>query len=169
MKNYVKPVVLENDEIFEGVYAASGAFDDVPEGENPPAGENVVVDDGDCWTVTVVPEVRADLDGGSGGYKNFRVQAIHPDTVAHISTASKVVITFSSDITAVVWEHGESSCDFDGNTVTITREYHANAYYSGDQYNSLLKVRAETDELTLALTCDATITCTKIPNVQGGF
>ena len=168
MKNYVKPVVLENDEIFEGVYAASGAFDDETNEGNPPD-ENVVEDDGDCWIVTVVPEARADLDGGVGGYKNFRVKAIHPDTVAHISTASKIVITFSSNIEAVVWEHGESSCDFDGNTVTITREYHANAYYSGDQYDSLLKVRAATDELTLALTCDATITCTKIPNVQGGF
>ena len=173
MKNYVKPVVLENDEIFEGVYAASGAFDggeppvpgenpSTPEGGNPPTGEGE--EGGICWTVEVTPE-REDL---AGSFKNFRMIANHPNDVLHISTASTVVVTFSDTI---VEAYSEFPCSTDGGcTVTVTRTYHANAYNSGDNYNSLLQVRAATDAATKDLyVVSATIDCTKTPNVQGGW
>ena len=54
-----------------------------------------------------------------------------------------------------------------GCTVVLTREQHGNAYNCNDNYSSLLKVYCD-DPDGLAV-ISATISCTKAPNVQGGY
>ncbi len=144
MKNYEKPVVIANNELAEGVYAASG--------------------DGDCWTITVTPD--QEYGGGSLGGKTFRVKCEHIG-MEHISLASISTITFNSPVTAAKFENFKVSVN--GNVVTIERENHANAYTTHDEFNSLLEVMAADEATTRALTViNTSIRCTKTTNVQGG-
>lgn len=145
MKNYEKPVVLANDEIAEGVYAASGM-----------TGET----SGDCWTVEVTKD-----QSDAGGYCTFRVAARHSDSVTHISTKTVVTIVFNDTVTGAEFEGFEASVN--GNTVTLTRESHANAYYSGDNFNTLLKIWSPSYKDIQRVSAD--ISCTHAVNVQGGF
>lgn len=125
MKDYVKPVVLVNEELAEGVYAASGA--------------------GDCWSIGVT----SDQEWNGKGH-TFRIQINHSDKVEHISTQSTAVLTFNYPVEV-------KECEFpavaNGNTVTITRTQHANAYQSGDQANYLLVVSTGDEATTRALAC----------------
>lgn len=115
MKNYVKPVVLENEEIFEGVYAASGLLSS------------------ECWQPSVVMD-QAD----AGGYSTYRVSASHSGTVEHISSQTTITIIFAGNVTGAEFEGFDASIS--GSTVILTRQSHANAYKSGDQFNTLLKI-----------------------------
>lgn len=147
MKNYEKPIVLVNEDLAEGIYAASGAIDY----DNDP----------ECWTLGVD---KAQVVAHEG-YANFRVAAVHPTGLQHISTKTKVVIAFNQPITSAYFDSGDT--EVSGCTVTITRERHANAYGSRDDFNSLLKVYAADAESLSVLS--ANIYCTHAPNVQGGF
>ena len=142
MKNYEKPIVLTNEELAEGVYAASGETSN------------------DCWTVAVTPD-----QSDAGGYATFRVAATHSTSVTHISTKTVVTIVFSDTVTSAEYEGFTASVS--GNTVTLTRESPANAYYSGDNFNSLLKVWAPNYKTISAESYG--ITCTHEVNVQGGY
>ena len=144
MKNYVKPIVLLNDELAEGVYAASGA------------GETT----SDCWTVDVYRD-----QSDAGGYSTFRVSATHSTDVVHISTKTVVTVVFSDTVTSAQYEGFNVSVS--GNTVTLTRESHANAYNSGDNFNSLLKIWSPTYSTIEVVS--AGISCTHAVNVQGGY
>lgn len=101
MKEYVKPLVIENDDRFEGVYAASG-------------------DDYDYWATVV--------NNNSGSLSvvklNFQLRLDHGgETIT-------MVIAYSGPgkITAI---RGASGADFslngDGNVITITRNNHYNS------------------------------------------
>lgn len=141
MKKYERPVVMVNEELAEGVYAASGVVD------------------GECWTVDVQWAQTVDDNN-----VNFRVVANHPDTVAHISTASTVTVVFSHDVASAKFENFDVSVS--GNVVTITRENHGNSYYSADQYNTLLELKTpHAREISVV---SSSIVCTKTVNVQGG-
>ena len=94
MKNYVKPIVLANEELAEGVYAASGA-----------------VGNANCWTISV----RSDQDW-NGSHHVFEVTIVHSDTVQHISTESTSVLTFSHALTDAYTE-SDFSASFGGNTM----------------------------------------------------
>lgn len=142
MKAYVKPVILVNDELTEGVYAASGAASS------------------DCWTVTVTKD-----QDDAGGYCTFRVAAQHSNSAQHISSKTVVTVVFDKVITNAEFEGFEASVS--GNTATLTRESHANAYASGDNFNSLLKVWA--DEYKTLGVVSSGITCTHQTNVQGVY
>lgn len=144
MMDYEKPIVLANDEVAEGVYAASGA------------GE------ADCWTITAYSV--QDWDGAN---HVFEVRIVHSDAVQHISTASTATLTFSAALTDA---HTESnfSCSCSGNTVTVVRASHANAYLSGDNATYKVWVTTGDEATTKAITCTgSSITCTKTVNVQG--
>ncbi len=154
MREYVKPIVLENEELAEGVYAASGSV-----GEGAP--DEGVTDEAECWTVEVTKEQVVAHEG----WANFRVKAEH-SLVQHISTASTVVINFSQNITSANFEGFDVSIS--GSVVTLTRASHGNSYNTHDNYNTLLKVYCE-DPTTLSIVGVPTITCTKSVNVQGGF
>ena len=147
MKKYESPVILENEDLAEGIYANSGAN---PSGPEEPQ----------CWTVSVSKEQVVSQEK----YANFRVRANHIGTV-HISTASTVTIVFNLPITNAYFEGFGVSVN--GCTVVLTREQHGNAYNCNDQYDTLLKVYCE-DPDGLAV-ISSTISCTKAPNVQGGY
>lgn len=149
MKNYVSPVILENDELAEGIFAAG-------------SGEVDYDNDPNCWTVKVdLAQVVA-----HEGYANFRIQANHPNNLVHISSQSSVVITFSQPITSAVFEGFD--VEVAGCVVTTTRVSHGNSYNSADQYNSLLKVYCA-DPASLTIVGKPMIFCKHETNVQGGF
>ncbi|MCM1044809.1 MAG: hypothetical protein NC417_04800 [Candidatus Gastranaerophilales bacterium] len=145
MKEYAKPVVLANDELAEGVYAASGAETST-----------------DCWTVEAVS-----VQDWNGSHHVFEVRCRHSTEVVHISTNTDVTLTFSSAISDA---YSEFAASFSGSTVTVSRELHANAYNSGDNMTYKVWVQAADEATTKAITCtQAVITCTHAVNVQGGF
>lgn len=111
MSKYLKPIVLVNEDLAEGVYAASG----------------------DCWSV----EVTSAQDD-AGGYHNFRVHAVHSASAEHISSKTVITVVFSDIVTAATFEGFDVSVS--GNTVTLTRETHGNSYQSSDQFNTLLSI-----------------------------
>ena len=142
---YEKPVVLVNEELAEGVYAASGAQVST-----------------DCWTVEAVSV--QDWDGSS---HVFEVRCKHSTDVVHISTKTDVTLTFSNTVTDA---RSEFSCSYSGSTVNVSRELHANAYNSGDTMTYKVWVKAADEATTKAITCTyAGISCTHAVNVQGGF
>ena len=146
MKNYVKPIVLENEELAEGIYAASGD----------------VVDGADCWTVEAVS-----VQEWSGSHHVFEIHCVHNKTAEHISSATTVTLTFSTPLTDA---YSEFPCSFSGNTVTVTRSLLGDAYKSGDRMTYKVWVKANDEATTKGISCTgASISCTKTPNVQGGM
>lgn len=146
MKSYEKPIAVVNDEISEGVYAASG------DGETST----------DCWTVEGVS-----VQDWNGSHHVFEIRCAHSTAVEHISSNTEVVLTFSEPVTDA---YSEFPCTFTGNTVTVNRELHANAYKSGDNMTYKVWVKAADEATTKGLSCTgATITCTHTVNVQGGY
>lgn len=143
MKGYEKPMVIVNDGLSEGVYAASGATEAA-----------------DCWTVSA-----KSVQDWNGSHNVFEVHCVHSNAVQHISSASTVTLTFNNTVTDA---SSEFPCQFSGNNVTITRELHANAYQSGDDVTYKVWVKSADEATTKGLACvGATISCTKTVNVQG--
>ena len=149
MKNYVKPVIITNDEIAESVYMASG------DGSNWSS---------DCWTIKVNGEQK-----WAGDSHVFELRADHSSDYVHISGCTIVTVTFSAPLS----ENG-SRAEFpyviNGNTMIVTRELLGDSYKSGDNYT--FKVWASTgDQATteaISIT-NLTISCRHDVNVQGGI
>lgn len=172
MKNYERPVVLLNEELAEGVYAASGVNPENPEtpatpapegGGNPePTPEPEPEVTTDCWTVGA-----ESVQDWNGSEHVFEIRCTHSNSVQHISSNTEVVLTFSSPVTGA---RSEFPCEFSGSTVTINRTLHANAYQSGDNMTYKVWVTGSDEATTKGITCtNATISCTHTVNVQGGF
>jgi len=149
MKNYESPVVLNYEDLAEGVYAASGLPEEA-------AAEKV----DECWTV-VIEKVQVIAHEGIA---KFRVKANHPGTV-HISTKSTVTVVFNRTVDSAYFDSGSTSVT--GATVVIERESHANAYGVADNYDSNLEIHCDDPEALQVVS--SSIVCTKAPNVQGGF
>ena len=148
MKDYVKPIVLANEELAEGVYAASGG-----------------VSDATCWTI----DPYSVQDENGAGYHVFEVKIVHSDTVQHISTQSTSVITFNNVVTDA-YSEGNCTASVTGErTVTVVRTLHANAYQSGDVATYKVWVKSSDLATTKALAVTgSSITDTGITeNVQG--
>ncbi|MDD7404077.1 MAG: hypothetical protein SO170_05510 [Butyribacter sp.] len=143
MKKYEKPDAVVIQEVSEGVYVASGDSGS-----------------GDCWTVSA-----KSVQDWNGAYHVFEVKCKHSASVEHISSASTVRLTFSAPLTDA---YSEFTTKFSGNSVTIVRELHANAYKSGDTMTYKVWVKAADEATTKGLACQgATISCKKSVNVQG--
>lgn len=143
MKTYERPVVLVNEELAEGVYAASGAAESA-----------------DCWTVDATS-----VQDWNGSHHVFEVSCKHSTAVEHISSATTVTLTFSNTLTDA---YSEFSSSFSGSSVTVVRELLADAYKSGDNVTYKVWVKAADEATTKAITCTGkTISCTKTVNVQG--
>jgi hypothetical protein len=143
-KTYVKPIILANEELAEGIYAASG--------------------EPGCWTVSI-----RSVQNWSGSHHIYEVSLHHIGT-QHISTDSTVKITFNTAITDAYSESG-NAVTIAGNTVSITRQSHANAYGTTDDVTYKVWVRAADEATTKALSTSPAISCTdcgKAVNVQGG-
>ena len=174
MFKYEKPVVLEYEDIAEGIYAASG--DEEIGGENgggETGGESggksggegdknqgpYYIEESDCWTI----DITSDQDD-AGGYHTFRLSCVHSTSLQHISSATTIVIVFNQPVTRAEFEGFES--EWSGSTVKLIRRQLADSYMSGDNYNSLLKVWTDGDCKTLQVVSKY-ISCTKEVNVQG--
>lgn len=150
MKSYEKPIAVVNDEISEGVYAASGA------------GGGGGGSSTDCWTVDAVS-----VQDWNGSHHVFEIRCAHSTAVKHISSNTEVNLTFSAPLTDA---YSEFSCSFSGTSVTVNRTLHANAYNSGDTMTYKVWVKAADEAATKGITCTgATITCTHQTNVQGDY
>ncbi len=145
---YVKPRVIMSDELAEGIFMASG------DGTS-----------GNCWSISV--EGNQDWNGES---HLFRVIGVHSDTVEHISTSVEVRIHFNNTIVSARGESDKFTCTPDGDSVVFTRTEHANAYKSGDSFNSQIWVSTgdEATSRALAVVSIDPPVCTHITNVQGG-
>ena len=143
---YKKPVVLENNELMEGVFAASGDTST------------------DCWTVG-----GRSVQDWNGSHNVFEMTAAHSTDVTHITTQVVYTYTFSNTITDA-YSEGGNEVTFSGNTVTVVRNLHANGYHSGDQVTFKVWVRSVDEASTKALTLDGiSYVCRHEVNVQGGI
>lgn len=139
---YRKPMILVNDDMAEGVYAASGAT---------------------CWSGEA-PCVQT-LAGNT--HNIYEIRLVHSPKVEHISNAVTVTLTFSAP---VVDAYSENSwdCSVNGNVVTVTRPSHANAYQSGDTVSFKVWAKAADEATTRGLTATITgFSCDYSENVQG--
>lgn len=146
MKNYVKPVVLANEELAEGVYAASGGV-------------------ADCWTI----DVDSVQDWGDSNGHVFSVRCVHSTAMEHISTAITVAVTFSATLDATSFSDYPSTVS--GNKITVRRELLADGYKSGDnvEFKIYAKSVGNDQANTKALyVTGKSISCQKEINVQGG-
>ncbi len=140
MSTYEKPVVFVNEGVAEGIFAGSGELE--------------------CWTVEPVS-----VQDWSGSHHVFEIRCVHSTSVAHISSATTVTLTFSNTLTDA---YSEFPVSWSGNTVVITRTLLADAYHSGDVMTYKVWVKAADEATTKALSCTgATIKCTHERNVQG--
>ena len=101
--NYEKPVVLVNEDVAEGVYAASGA---------------------DCYTVTAY--IHQTPETGRGDFR-IQVDGVHAAGDNHHSGAQELVLSFNQ---AVTYKGSNGSLtDGDGtSSITIAYSYHNNGY-----------------------------------------
>lgn len=107
MKDYVKPIVLANEELAEGVYAASG------DGGNG----------GDCYTVTAY--IHQTPETGRGDFR-LQVNGVH-NAVGHHSTAQVLVLYFNQPVTYK--SSNGSLAGGDGTSeLRISYSYHNNEY-----------------------------------------
>lgn len=147
MKKYLKPMVEINEDMAEGVYAASGA------------GYGA----GGCWTIT-----KVEKQSGGGHERNFQIDMHHDFGAQHISLASVVEIEFNYPISnARIDDQGEVT--WSGNKVTIKRELHGNAYQAGDLVTYKVHVTTAAASMLDALAAVrwAVDSCDKTVNVQG--
>lgn len=143
MKNYEKPIVMINEDMAEGVYAASG---------------------GDCWTGTFQTENK-----WNGKGHEFRILLTHSNNLKHISTYCTVKVTFSSNITEVPETINCTVDEIGSNYVIVTRHAHGNSYNSGDTADFAVTVYTG-DQVTteaLSVTKIEPTYCNKTTNVQG--
>lgn len=104
MKNYERPIVMINEDLAEGVYAASGA---------------------DCWVIEyakrtldtdVVPDKKQ---------RTFGFQAWHYGAEYGHAPIAEWVVTFTHDVAAVELLTADSAydCSANGKTVTIKQSW----------------------------------------------
>ena len=160
MKAYVKPMVLELEDIAEGIYAASGEPDNNENNNGGEQGQGTYqIEESDCWTIDVTSDQE-----DAGGYHTFRVSCVHSTSLQHISSATTIVLVFNQNVTKAVFEGFDA--EWSGTTVKLVRTLLADSYMSGDNYNSLLQVWTDGDCKTLQVVSKS-ISCTKTVNVQG--
>lgn len=151
MKNYERPMILEVEEMAEGVYANSGVVD--------------YDNDTECWTWNVYFPDPNKNSNGAGTECHVRIRAEHPTTIHHISAKQTITITFNQAITGGSFDSGTFVAD--GTTVTCVRELLADAYKSGDNFDADITIKCG-DSVGLEVVA-STIACTHAVNVQGNF
>ncbi len=100
-EKYERPVVLANEELTEGVYAASG-------------------NGGDCYSVSYY--IHQKPETGRGDYR-IQVNAVHD--ASHHSTAQTLVISFNQSVTYVS-SNGTLTSGSGTSTLCIDYSYHSN-------------------------------------------
>lgn len=114
MKNYVKPMVLVNEELAEGVYAASG-----------------------CLTASI-SLVNTDTNGAANKAR-FNVRLDHNSNDAHISEKQKVVIKFSTAVNVVETGGSNVSGGNGSDSVTLVFPSRLQNYTDGRDYTVVVE------------------------------
>ena len=119
MNNYEKPIVVETEELAEGIYAASGAGGGA-----------------DCYTVTAYIHQTPET-----GRENYCIQAnaTHAAANGHHSTEQVLTLYFNQPVTYDWCSSANATCSGGDGTaeLRITYNYHNNAYENiglGDIY-----------------------------------
>ena len=100
MKNYEKPMVMVNDEVAEGVYAASG----------------------DCYTTSA--RIVQSPQEGRGTYV-IQFDSVHAADDLHHSGGQVVELSFNQEV-EYVWSAGTLQGSNRGTTIAIEYSYHSN-------------------------------------------
>ncbi len=108
MKTYVKPIVLVNEELAEGVYAASGIADG--------GGE-------DCYEVSAVIHQKPEI--GRGDYR-IQVEGRHNAGDGHHSGIQVLTLFFNQNV-KYVSSNGNREGGDEGSSISIRYSYHNNA------------------------------------------
>lgn len=106
MLNYEKPIVLANEEISEGVYAASGAGGG-----------------GDCYTVAA--HIHQTPETGRGDFR-IQVDAVHAAWDGHHSGAQVLTLYFNQAVT-YKGSNGSLAGGDGTSSINISYAYHNNA------------------------------------------
>jgi len=127
MNKYEKPVIMINEELAEGVYAASGAVSS-------------------CWWID-----KAQKENYDNVWQNFRFEIKHAnEDHARTGDSITVVLNFSGDITAAQsWDVSGVSCS--GSSVIITGALSSVTPNPNCNKSFLLQVKSSTAEKTSAL------------------
>ncbi len=107
MKKYERPVVLVNEELAEGVYAASG------------------YNGGDCYVITAEIKQTPEL-----GRENYTIQCDADHITTHHGTSQLMTISFNQPVT-YVWSNGSLDSGDNTNCLKIVYNYHNNGYETG--------------------------------------
>lgn len=138
---YKKPLILANEELAEGVYAASGS-----------AASN-------CWTLG--QKTTQDWNGQAHVYE---ISAVHTKLVGHASDALTIEFTFDKVVTNA-WAEGAGNYDvtIEGTKVIVTRNHHANGDFSGDDVTFKLFIVAtdEANSKAISLLSEKFVSCAK--------
>ena len=132
MSEYIKPAVLGNADLAEGVYAASG-------------------NKGPCWTGSVHT-----TQAWNGNAHVYQVDLTHLNTFSHFSEACTCKFFFDG-VVVEAWAEGAGNYDVQGKgsaEITVTRTHHANGEFSGDSVSYKLFAVAADQASTEALSKD---------------
>ncbi len=133
MKNYEKPIVLVNEELAEGVYAASG------------------YNGGDCYSITA--EIKQTPEEGRDSYT---IQCNADHLAEHHGTSQMMTISFNQPVT-YVWSNGSLHSGDGTATLEIVFSYHNNGYETGIGLGELYVKSAEGLAITgVVLSCNET-------------
>lgn len=130
MKNYVKPIVIANDELSEGIYTGSGT----------------------CYTFNA--RIVQKPDGGVD-YYTIQIDGQHAATDGHHSTERTVVITFTQPVT-YLQSNAISQLGSGTNTLTLTFKDGYNGSYHNNAGDNIglgqLTVKTDGTDTGLAIT-----------------
>jgi len=168
MKAYVKPMVLELEDIAEGIYAASGEV--VPTSNDEPEVPAQPVDydnDPECW-IPSYREIQRVSSNPSDSFVIYEIKGEHKTGLKHISAKQRVSVMFSSpDFSSAVCQ--EYPVTINGCTVEFEREKLADAYGSGDNFICNIRLNCTPEVAAKISVTGVTIYCTHKENVQGGW
>lgn len=123
---YIKPLVVVNEEVAEGIYAASG----------------------DCYSVTAY--IHQTPQEGRGDYR-IQVNGTHAASDAHHSGEQVLILTFNQPV-EYVGSNGRGYSN--GSTVTIVYNYHNNGNDNIGLGDVIVKSNAGLAIIEAVLTCN---------------
>ncbi len=179
MFKYEKPIVLEYEDVAEGIYAASGNEETGGETGGEGGGESgggeggeeetKVVDyenDGDCWKWDWHEIQRVQNAGDS--FVIYKIHATHPTGLKHISSKQRVDLLLSSPNYSRI-DAQEYPVTPNGCQAEFVREKLADAYNSGDEFTCDVRISCSAEEAATMSLVNVHIYCTHSENVQGGM
>lgn len=130
MREYIKPVVLANEELAEGVYAASG----------------------DCYSVST--SIHQSPEVGRVKY-TIQVNAVHAAADGHHGGAQVLTLSFNMPVT-YQWSSGALQSGDGTSTLKISYAYHSNAEETIGMGNIEVIADAGLAVTNAVLSCDHT-------------